>query len=120
MLIFIISALLLIAGIICLNKNDMSLTGTLLITIGGFGLAVALITLPVINSSVKSEIREYYAIQSTVEVARNSESISDIERAALTTKIIEANQWVVTQQYWNGTIFDIWIPDEVMELELLK
>lgn len=35
-------------------------------------------------------------------------------------KAAESNQWLRKQQYWNEIIFDIAIPDEVMQLEVIK
>jgi hypothetical protein len=87
--------------------------------LSGFALFAALLVWPLNYYGTKEEIAEYHAIKATMQEARRGNT-SEIERAALTNKIIETNQWVVNAQYWNKTIFDIYIPDEVEQLELLK
>lgn len=35
-------------------------------------------------------------------------------------KVAESNRWLRKQQYWNETILDIAIPDEIKQLEVIK
>lgn len=66
-----------------------------------------------------SNIQAYHAIKDTIAAAREDD-VGDIERAALANKIIGVNAWLAEKQYWNRTIVDPFIPDEVMDLEPLK
>ncbi len=118
-IIFIVLGLLTIGGIIKHSFNGWEVSGFLISIISGVALVIALIVLPVNFNSIKSDINQYNIIKQTILESR-TENISDIERAALTTKIIETNQWLVNTQYWNETIFDIYIPDEIMKLKPLK
>lgn len=80
----------------------------------------SVIVLIFLNSyTVKGEIAEYYAVKATITNSRTTD-IAEIERAALTQKIIETNKWLAKIQYDNNTIWDIFIPDEVNNLEPLK
>jgi hypothetical protein len=80
---------------------------------------IALILLPISYYNGKAEIKRYYALKQTIEDSRKKE-ISDIERAALTKEIAEYNADLASVKYWNDTIFDIYIPDELAELDYLK
>jgi hypothetical protein len=80
---------------------------------------IALIILPISYYDGKAEIKRYYALKQTIEDSRKN-GISDVERAALTKKIAEYNADLANVKYWNDTIFDIYIPDELAELDYLK
>jgi amino acid transporter len=80
---------------------------------------IALILLPILYYDGKAEIKRYYALKQTIEDSRKNE-LSDIERAALTKKIVEYNADLASVKYWNDTIFDIYIPDELAKLDYLK
>ena len=82
-------------------------------------LALFLVFWPVAYYGYVSNIQEYHATKASVEVSRGEE-MSELERAALVHKIIEVNRWLARAQYWNQTVFDPFIPDEVMALEPIK
>ena len=63
----------------------------------------------------KRDIQMYYSLCDTIENARDNSDI--IERAALTQKIADMNMWIKSVQYWNGTIFGIFTPNEVENLK---
>jgi membrane protein implicated in regulation of membrane protease activity len=85
--------------------------------------AIALITLcimwPVSYYSMKQDIAVYQTTKQTIEDARKN-GASDIERAALTTKIIEINESLARAKYQNHTWLDLTIPDEYAALPYLK
>lgn len=70
-------------------------------------------------NSYKAEINKYNITKQTISESRKT-SISDIERAALTTKIIEINADIADARYYNNTIFGDIIPDEYANLDFLK
>lgn len=81
---------------------------------------VALLALPFAHLINKNFILNYNATKATIEQAR-TEEFNEIEKAAITKEIIEVNSWLTRTQYWNQTaIWGIFVPDVVMELELLK
>lgn len=94
-----------------------SMMGTLL-----FGLLSLLVIICLILSpyATRQEIAEYYAVKQTIDNARATD-ITDIERAALTQKIVDTNKWLAGVKY-NNSIFllDDFIPDEVENLEPLR
>jgi len=66
---------------------------------------------------MRGEIVRFREAAASIERARSG---SWGERAALQHKIIEANQWLAERQYWNRVLLDLWIPDEVDDLEMIK
>lgn len=117
--ILIILAVLFVVGVYLASGYEYDGIGLALAGVCGIILFFALSILPLNYYGTKGQIVEYQAIKTSIEDARQG-NISEIERAALATKIITTNQWVASSQYWNKTIFDIYIPDEVEQLELLK
>jgi hypothetical protein len=87
--------------------------------IGGF-LFIALLLLPFNYYSTKSEIVEFKSIQSTLENARENKNASPYEIAAIQQKVVDANKWLASNQYWNDTVLGWYIPDEVDDLKPIK
>lgn len=108
-----------IAGVILEEKGNYC-NGAILYTLSGTVLFLILLIFLLFYNYELSNIQSYYAVKETVESVRNRDNISEFENVALSQNIIEINTWLKKAQYWNGTIFDIAIPDKVMELELLK
>ncbi len=46
--------------------------------------------------------------------------MSELERATILAKIADWNMDIESAKHWNKTIFGIYIPDEVTELEFIK
>ena len=88
----------------------------------GFVSFVALLgvvlTLPIQHMDIRAEIDQYRATQSTLVTAR--EDGQTWESAAIQQEVVEANRWLANVRYWNGTVFDLWIPDEVEELKVIR
>lgn len=122
MLIFLILVCLLVVGVILFNQSGHSspfeILGGVLIVISTPILAVALITLPTNFYTVKSQIEQFKITEITYKNARLNNIL--MENAAIQIDVATQNRWLVGQQYWNGTIFDIWIPNEIMDLKLLR
>jgi len=117
MLILMVLFLILIVGIICWAKGIGEFIPAVLVMVSGIGLFASLICLPISYYGIKAEICEFRATQETI-LANQSKQI--LERAAISQKIIEQNQWLAKNKYWNGTLFDIWIPDEITEMKPLR
>lgn len=115
----ILMALILVVGIYLLIKDEFDGLGFGLTLVSSIFLAIYLIIWPMSYYGYMSNIQEYNAVKNTVQDARENGD-SEVERAALTTKIIEVNQSLASAKYWNATIFDYAIPDEYANLDQLK
>ena len=82
-------------------------------------LVVSLISLPISYYSGMAEIERYHALKESYENSRNQE-VSEYERATIAQKVAEYNADIASVRYWNDTIFDIFIPDELAELDYLE
>jgi len=119
-LIWLVLLGLVILGVIMLGRSYHPGIGWVILTaISGCTLFFALVAFPVSHSGARDLIIKYHAVKETINQSRQAE-ISDIERATLTNTIIAINTEIANYQYWNKTLFDIYIPDKIMELELLK
>ena len=121
MIILITSTILLILGLWIASKGDWDLiegTGAILAFISGMALVIGLIILPINRMDSFAKIAEYKSVELTLEQARKDDN--QMENVALQHKIIDSNKWLASQLYYNGTLFDIWVPDEILELEPIK
>ena len=86
-----------------------------------FILIVVLICLPLIRISMKAEIVKFKSVQITLEEARQSESISEFELAAIQQKVVDSNRWLANAQFWKNHPLTKWFwPGEINELESIK
>jgi hypothetical protein len=101
---------------------DLSLAsegvGVILIFFGVVGLVAIATYLPLIHSSIKSEILKFEETEATYEWAREQDA--DMEITAIQLNVPEYNRWLANRQYWNGTIIGIFIPDRVAELKPIE
>jgi len=118
MIIFITAVVVILIGILFLNYFEWEFFGGLLIMIGGMVLCIVLIAGYLVPLETRGEIVRFEATRQTIKIAR--ETGNELEKAAVQHKIIECNNWLASKVYWNQTIFDIFIPDEVMQLKPLK
>lgn len=81
-------------------------------------LVIALIAWPISWYGDKEFGVEYKAMKETIESVRKA-SGTDLERAALTHKVIEINRELAVKKYWNDGIWDWYTPDDVANLEPL-
>jgi len=120
MIILIVLTVLVVVGILISRYGDYNwgFIGIIMFILSGGFLLILLLTLPTSHLQINGGIAKFETTRRTIAVAR--ENGNELEKATVQNKIIEQNQWLAEQQYGNGTAFDIWIPDEVMELEPLK
>lgn len=122
MMIFLILLIVTVSGFMALHWfedcSPLHFVGFMASIFGATCLFIALIVLPISRMGTHSQIAKFNAIDSTVQAARmRGESI---ENAAMQLKVAEANQWMASSKYWNRTVFDIWIHDDVSELRAIK
>ena len=121
MLALFVLVVLFAVGIIMARTDEyggIGLTGALMSIISGVVLFVALMALIFHPMEVRGNIARFQSIEETARVAR--ENGDEIEGAAFRMKIADANAWLAEQKYWNDTTFDIFIPDEVEDLEPIQ
>lgn len=124
MIILLLCAVLLIGGVaLCYRYHwpdftNGSIIGFVSTIIGGVCLLIALVALPINIMDTKSGIAQFRALEATAEAAR--EGGLGLEMAAYQMKVAEANQWLADKQYWNGTVFGLWVPDEVDNLTPIR
>ena len=101
------------------SKDEFEFPGVLLMAIGGLLLVIYLIILPLNRQDCFAKIVKIEAFQETVSTSRMG-NLSEIERAAILSKIAEWNEWIAETKYYNNTIWDIFIPDEAANLQPIK
>ena len=94
--------------------------GMITTIIAGILIVVFLGAMSGVYYDTMSEINQYNAAVISIETARENANLNDYERAALTLKIITMNEWLANAQYWNDSMWDEFIPDEVMNLQPVK
>lgn len=82
-------------------------------------LVIGLIFIPISINGDRNKVAEYNATKQTIEYARSND-VSDVEQAALITKIIEVNNGLAKAKLWNETTWGIYWLDEYANLEPLK
>ena len=121
MIILFFSIGLLIAGILMFKSGSYKYEfwDFLCTFLGGILTFIILLLFAIIPMQYKGDVEKLKAFKSTIETSRLPE-MSSIERAALTQKIAEWNEWIAETKYYNGTILGDWIPDEAANQELIK
>ena len=115
----IISVILLVVGIILVNKSyNFETFGFILAFASGTFLLIAVLVIPLGTVIDKQAVNKFTRQKEYIE---NHISESDIEDAALTTKKIELNDWLYDAQYskTNYAIFSFY-QDEILEFEPIQ
>ncbi len=99
------------------RSDELEIIGSIICALSVILLVIALVSIPVNRMSARANIEGYHSIQQTLDKARGAEVL---ESAAFQLKVAEANQWRAGVQYWNGTVFSLWVPNAVMELEQIE
>ena len=124
MLIILGSLLLIGLGIFLIKKNGYFSSGRswgeASIFVGGIILLCCLAHLSATHISVPNILIDYSQLRDNLSRHRNDSTIVDVERSTVFNKVLEMNSNIQKCRYWNETIFDIFIPDTLTKLELLK
>lgn len=118
MTILIVLTVLFVASFVVAIKSDWGdwydFPATMLAAISGSALAVALLLIPLNHMDIHSRIAGFNAV-------RDSRAGGvEIEAAAWRMKVAEENAWLAKTRYYNRTLFDLWIPDEIEQLEPIR
>lgn len=88
----------------------------------GVILLIILLAIPLARMGIKGEIREFKAVQQTIDRQRESRKYpvsKEYENAALTMKIIDSNKWLASEKYYRK-LFKVWHPKEIESLQPIK
>ena len=96
----------------------MSDVGAGCVILGGITLLFVIGSVPASYYGICGKIAEFEAARASYERARDSGNW--VENAAIQSDIAERNGWLARKQYWNSTTLDIFIPDEIDNLEPIK
>ena len=121
MILIIITLLVFIAGYLLYNykEYDYEISGVFTMIFSGFILILMVVSIPINRMETKAEIKQFKSIQLTIQKARKNNN-DKIENAAFQMKIADNNSWLAGISYWNTTVFDIWIPDEIENLKPIE
>lgn len=118
MTIIAILTLLFVVGILLERSYEFEIIGLILAALSGVCLFAAIVTIAAIRIDCADKIIRLEERRKVQEQGR--ESGHPLEGAAWRAEITEANEWLASAQYWNRTIFDIWIPDSVESVKPIK
>lgn len=117
MIIFAVFIVLLVSGpLICKFSNSdgtLNFFGFMLGMVGGIGMFIAPTTLYVNRMEVTAKLAGFEAMRSTMPA-------NNWQDAAWRSKAAGANAEIARLKYYNTTVFDLWIPDEVADFKPLN
>jgi hypothetical protein len=113
---------LVVSFIVLLIFHDMfggEVTGFMAI-LSLIALLVFLVGLPINRICVRRDIIKYRAYKSVISESRdtNTGEFGAVERATIVNQMAELTADIGKHQYWNKTIFDWYIPDDVHTIRL--
>ena len=118
MLIMIILLVLAIVFGMCTYKGWVDIWAVILLIVVLFCLVVGVFIKMINSIEVKAKIHEFEATRMTIERARLNGI--NLEDTAIQLKVIESNQWLANQQYYNSIILGWWVPDEIDDLKPIE
>ena len=100
------------------HQDTDNITAVLICTLSIIALLMLSITLPFARMDYRAQEQAFIATTQAVERARRNPEL--LETAALQLDIVKTNRWLARAQYMNTTVFDIFIPDSVEQLEPIQ
>jgi len=101
------------------DSDGVGFLTILIAVVSILGICVCLIMIPLKRIESLQLIRKTNSYQNTIQLHREF-NVSEIERAALTQKILEINAEIIEAQYWNTTQWDWWYDDSVMNIKPIE
>jgi|SRR5699024_96079 len=117
MLYFIILIGLITIGIILSVWLDF--LGDIIVISIGTMLLVSVVLVPLSQMQGNAKVAEYEAFTETLEVSREG-SLSETERANITSKISEWNETIANAKYYNDGLFSVFVSNKLAELDYIK
>lgn len=102
------------------DRSEWELVGMIGSILSACVLCFLLVSLPIARGSGRDRLVRLKAFRESVQRARENKNLSDIERASILTQISDWNEWLASERYWNGGMWDYWHVDEVETTEELR
>lgn len=120
MMILVVLSVLVVIGLVLFLSDSLGIEviGVFAVLVGVTGLLLCAATIPLNRMEYHDFTAQLDAMRYSAESSRAAGE--SLEGAAWRTKVAEVNARIASMQYWNGTAFDLWYPDEVNDLEPLK
>lgn len=122
-MILLISLFILTVAFVVIAKRtyqyELELLSIALSFVFGTAFFIAAVTIPISHYRFHKSVAQLEAFKQTVEASRKANP-TDIERVAIMQQITEWNQQIAGAKYDNKGIRDLWIPDEIEEIEFIK
>lgn len=112
----ILLLLLIVFWILAVYKEE---TFFILVFISGFSIFIMLMVLWGNNVNVDYHINQRLVKKEMYEECLRNPT-KEAERVAFLPEIIEYNQEILSDKYWNDTQWDWWINDKYTKMELIK
>lgn len=111
--------ILLVTGILVFKfSRNFAGFGFVLMVAGFVLLFITMIAFPCTHYETMNFIAEVQAMQETLSSAR--ENGTEYENALILKDVMEINRDLASLKYYNSTVLGLWIPDAIMEIELIK
>jgi hypothetical protein len=81
-------------------------------------LFIAIISLPIYRMATHEKIIRFESVRTSFEESRSRPD--NVERYTRIDQIVNYNAWLAGAQYYNKTVFDIWIPDDIENIKSIK
>ena len=121
MIVFIIGFLLLFIGLYLVQRSitqgdsDVPDFFSTLVVTGGVVLVVGgIIALSYLHASAGSAIARYHELCKLVDQSDDEKAMEDIYG-----KVADVNMGLASAKYWNKTLLDIFVPDQIAALEFI-
>ena len=113
--------LLIFVILLVIARNSYYEIFTIIVTFGTIAaatcLAISLIGVPLQRFSCQVEVREFLAVQNTLNCVRANSNLSELELTAIQHKVVEANIWLAKAQFRaNSWLFNWYYVDEIRKL----
>lgn len=110
----VVSLVCLLVGIIWYIIDEYSFAGVSMMIVGGIAFVVLAIMIPVATISCNQQVEVFKQQKEYIETHISE---NDIEDAALTSKKIELNTWLLNNQYTKKNYgYFVLYKDEILEL----
>jgi hypothetical protein len=119
MLLIILCSASLIAGLFIQKNWRYETFGIVLTVLGAIVLFICVLCIPLNRYFVKKDIERVKAFKATLSESRSSGEFK-AERVAFLSQIAHWNEKIAACKYDNTHGFDLWIPDEIDQIELIK
>ena len=101
----------------CKTFSTIEMLFQLLAIAAGSLFLVSVLACPISQLGVKSKMKAFESVKATLSVARETQTL---ENVALQLEVIKSNKWLASTKYWNTTVFEIFIPDEIDKVNTIK